>query len=110
MIALPLQGQALKNGNSAFVDENWNAYPDQWDALFNKTRKLGIEDVEQCMAKWQGELAEIKGTLTNIEKNAVSYTHLDVYKRQVQQMGKIRIYSSAFLSGMGWFMDDDCCK
>ena len=28
----------------------------------------------------------------------------------VQQMGKIRIYSSAFLSGMGWFMDDDCCK
>lgn len=33
LIALPLQGQALKNGNSAFVDENWNAYPDQWDAL-----------------------------------------------------------------------------
>lgn len=28
----------------------------------------------------------------------------------VQQMGKIRIYSNAFLSGMGWFMDDDCCK
>ena len=63
------RGRHLKNGNSAFVDENWNAYPDQWDALFNKTRKLGIEDVEQCMAKWQGELAEIKGTLTNIEKN-----------------------------------------
>ena len=60
LIALPLQGQALKNGNSAFVDENWNAYPDQWDALFNKTRKLGIEDVEQCMAKWQGELAAEK--------------------------------------------------
>lgn len=28
LIALPLQGQALKEGNSAFVDENWNAYPD----------------------------------------------------------------------------------
>lgn len=69
LIALPLQRQALKNGNSAFVDENWNAYPDQWDALFNKTKKLGIEDVEQCMAKWQGELAEVRGTLTNIEKN-----------------------------------------
>lgn len=66
---LPLQGQALKNGNSAFVDENWNAYPYQWDALFNKTRKLGIEDVEQCMAKWQRELAEVRGLLTNIEKN-----------------------------------------
>ena len=69
LIALPLQGQALKNGNSAFVDENWNAYSDQWDALFNKIRKLRIEDVEQCMAKWQGELAEVRGTLTNIEKN-----------------------------------------
>ena len=33
LIALPLQGQALKNGNSAFVDENWNAYPNQWDIL-----------------------------------------------------------------------------
>ena len=69
LIALPLQGQALKNGNSAFVDENWNVYPDQWDALFNKTRKLGIEDIEQCMAKWQRELAEVRGLLTNIEKN-----------------------------------------
>ena len=45
LIALPLQGQALKNGNSAFVDENWNTYTNQWDILFNKTRKLGIEDV-----------------------------------------------------------------
>ena len=69
LIALPLQGQALKNGNSAFVDENWNAYPDQWEALFNKTRKLGIEDVEQCMAKWQGELAEARGMLANVDKN-----------------------------------------
>lgn len=29
LIALPLQGRSLKDGNSAFVDENWNAYPDQ---------------------------------------------------------------------------------
>ena len=28
LIALPLQGRALKNGNSAFIDSNWNAYPD----------------------------------------------------------------------------------
>jgi hypothetical protein len=31
LIALPLQGQALKTGNSAFVDENWNAYQKQWE-------------------------------------------------------------------------------
>ena len=29
VIALPLQGMALKKGNSAFVDENWNAYANQ---------------------------------------------------------------------------------
>ena len=33
LIALPLQGVALKNGNSAFVDENWNAYPQQWEQV-----------------------------------------------------------------------------
>ena len=37
LIALPLQGQALKEGNSAFVDENWNAYPDQWKILLTQT-------------------------------------------------------------------------
>ena len=29
LIALPLQGRALKDGNSAFIDENWNAYSNQ---------------------------------------------------------------------------------
>ena len=55
LIALPLQGQALKNGNSAFVDENWNAYPQQWERLF-QTKKLLQEEVEQYIAKWQGGL------------------------------------------------------
>lgn len=35
LIALPLQGQALKKGNSAFIDEKWNAYPNQWKVLKN---------------------------------------------------------------------------
>lgn len=65
LVALPLQGQTLKNGNSAFVDEKWNAYPDQWDVLLNKTEKLGIEDVEAYMSKWQQELEETKGILSN---------------------------------------------
>lgn len=69
LIALPLQGQALKNGNSAFVDGNWNAYPDQWDILFNRTEKLSIEDIEKYMAKWQAELAESKGKLALIRSN-----------------------------------------
>lgn len=59
LIALPLQGKALKSGNSAFVDKNWNAYPDQWEVLLNGTEKISIEHMKQLMEKWQRELGEI---------------------------------------------------
>lgn len=39
LIALPLQAEPLTQGNSAFVDESWNAYPDQLGAL-NAIRKI----------------------------------------------------------------------
>lgn len=66
LIALPLQGQALKEGNSAFIDEEWNAYPDQWQVLFSKP-KLTKEFVEEKIKEWKvpnpvevTELAEIE--------------------------------------------------
>lgn len=67
LIALPLQGQALKNGNSAFVDKNWNAYPDQWDILLHHTEKLSIEEIEKYLAKWKADLAEEKGMLASAD-------------------------------------------
>lgn len=54
LIALPLQGQALKEGNSAFIDEHWNAYPDQWKILLNK-RKLSKEYIEDKIKEWSEE-------------------------------------------------------
>lgn len=54
LIALPLQGKALERGNSAFVDENWDAYPDQWGALF-RTRKLDKIFVEGKVKEWSSE-------------------------------------------------------
>ncbi|MDE7178689.1 MAG: DEAD/DEAH box helicase family protein [Lachnospiraceae bacterium] len=51
LIALPLQGQALKEGNSAFIDEHWNAYPDQWEVLLNK-KKLSKEFIEDKIKEW----------------------------------------------------------
>ena len=33
LIALPLQGVAVRNGNSVFVDEQFNPIKDQWDLL-----------------------------------------------------------------------------
>lgn len=69
LIALPLQGQALKNGNSAFVGENWNAHPNQWEILLHQTEKLGIEDVEGYTKKWKRELAESSGILVGSERD-----------------------------------------
>ena len=65
LIALPLQGDALKKGNSAFIDEDWNAYPDQWDILLNQTKKLSKDEVLSFMAQWQDEIAKEKGHLVD---------------------------------------------
>lgn len=51
LIALPLQGKALKEGNSAFVDVNWNAYPNQWEILINKP-KLSQEFLKLKIKEW----------------------------------------------------------
>lgn len=51
LIALPLQGQALKSGNSAFVDENWQPYPDQWQKLMS-VKKLSAAQVDEYLLQW----------------------------------------------------------
>ncbi|MGI6056136.1 MAG: TOTE conflict system archaeo-eukaryotic primase domain-containing protein [Bilifractor sp.] len=54
LIALPLQPEALKNGNSAFIDTNWNAYPDQFEILRSKP-KLKENEVKDFIRKWREE-------------------------------------------------------
>lgn len=51
LVALPLQGRALQDGNSAFIDENWNAYPDQWDKL-TRVKKISENEVMSFLQKW----------------------------------------------------------
>lgn len=51
LVALPLQGRALLLGNSAFVDKNWNAYPDQWNVLWSKPR-ISAEFMETKIQEW----------------------------------------------------------
>lgn len=62
LVALPLQGQALKLGNSAFIDENWNAYPNQRECL-KEVKKLSSETVEERIKEWSAE--GILGVLSN---------------------------------------------
>lgn len=52
MVALPLQGKALKNGNSAFVDSAWYPYRDQWERLLS-TKKLSEAEIDRLTAEWR---------------------------------------------------------
>lgn len=51
LVALPLQGQARKNGNSEFVDENWNVIKDTWSMLEN-IKLLSKDFVENKINEW----------------------------------------------------------
>lgn len=51
LIALPLQGKALIEGNSAFIDKQWNVYSNQWKVLWSKP-KLSIEFIESKLKEW----------------------------------------------------------
>ncbi len=62
LVALPLQGQALKRGNSAFIDEHWNAIPNQWRTL-TETKKLTKIFVEEKVNEWSED--GILGTLSD---------------------------------------------
>ncbi|MEI7773685.1 MAG: DEAD/DEAH box helicase family protein, partial [Verrucomicrobiota bacterium] len=54
LIALPLQAEPRKEGNSVFVDECFNAYPDQWEYLSRRTLVT---------------LAEVEAVVTEIERS-----------------------------------------
>ena len=50
LVALPLQGQARKQGNSLFVNDEFEAYPDQWQYL-QQLKKISPNQIEQILQK-----------------------------------------------------------
>ncbi len=54
LVALPLQGRAVKCGNSAFVDENWNVYKDQWLILKNII-KIDKNFIQRKVDEWSND-------------------------------------------------------
>lgn len=97
VIALPLQGMALKSGNSAFVDENWNAYEDQLKVLAG-TRRLTRQEIEDYLSLWYstGFTSEDNGTDAPWDKN--SEIEADGVKGVVRIVLADRIYIDS--SGM----------
>lgn len=69
MVALPLQGRALQNGNSAFVDEKWRPYRDQWNSLL-RTNKLSEAEIDRLLAEWcppEGAMSYFQNDPTDTE-------------------------------------------
>ncbi|MGN0225668.1 MAG: TOTE conflict system archaeo-eukaryotic primase domain-containing protein, partial [Prevotella sp.] len=60
LVALPLQGQARRNGNSIFVDESFQPYPDQWAFLLGiqKLSEATVDVILQEHASISGELTK----------------------------------------------------
>lgn len=65
LVALPLQGQARKLGNSVFVDEDFVAFKDQWSYL-QQVVKVSEEEVDVLLQR-KGLSTDIGGLSTTSE-------------------------------------------
>lgn len=61
LIALPLQSGPRKQGNSVFVDEMFNVYPDQW-AFLSSVRRIPRSVIEEL-----AHAAERKGRVVGVD-------------------------------------------
>lgn len=63
LIALPFQGQAQKNRNTLFVDEDLTPYPDQW-AFLSSLPKVTPEQLVECLQALchHGDMGELVDT------------------------------------------------
>ena len=85
LVALPLQGMARRKGNSVFVDENFNAYADQWNVL-SQIQKLSETDLDlllrQHIVPALGELSKTSEAKP-WEAPQIDVTQTDNYPRQI---------------------------
>lgn len=54
LVALPLQGRARKDGNSVFVDNDFEPFADQW-AYLQEIEKMSLADVERLVLRYDKE-------------------------------------------------------
>ena len=103
LIALPLQGQALQQGNSAFVDESWDAYPNQWEYLksVQKISKTFIEE-KSALCSTDGELGTLAKT-EDIEDTEKPWKKLPVlfHKEDAAQPLSITLANGIYIDAAG---------
>ncbi|MFR5731533.1 MAG: hypothetical protein ACLUD2_05825 [Clostridium sp.] len=97
MIAL-FSGKSIKNGNSAFVDRNWNAYPDQWEVLSKHTKNYPLSKLKN-LCENGNELAETSEILTVDEEKTAQ-----TMKREQDFI--YRMLSERCICSRGWCILD----
>ena len=58
LVALPLQGKARRDGNSVFVNEEFQSYTDQWDFLL-KVQKIDETRITDIILKHNSSIVEL---------------------------------------------------
>ena len=77
LVALPLHGKARRLGNSVFVDDNFEPYPDQWQVLANILR-VGESAVDDILKRHQtASLGELVKSSEAKPWESPQYTTLD---------------------------------
>lgn len=81
LIALPLQKEAMRKGNSVFIDDNGVPYPDQWAFLFS-VGKMSFRDVEALVdeASKTGQIIGVRQS--PVEENDEPWMRLPSGKRR----------------------------
>ena len=101
LIALPLQGKALKELNSVFVDEDWEPYYDQWaqiDYFSDPSHKLSLEQINQYLDTWNvvdvTSLSKAVNDITGFEYDGVKPWERDSCFRSSDVTGPMNIVLS----------------
>ncbi|HAR80139.1 MAG TPA: hypothetical protein DCR21_04835 [Succinivibrionaceae bacterium] len=105
LVALPLQGKALLNGNSAFLDDNFEIFQDQFSALFS-TDKLNRDFVVSCLEIWNFSPNNQYGAFFDVDEledtSEITSCSKEVYNSQYSdknqlQFSKAKSSESSFL-------------
>lgn len=66
LIALPFQKEAVRNGNTVFIDDNGNPHADQWDYL-KSIRKISYHELQAVVDKGMktGQIIAVRQSITD---------------------------------------------
>lgn len=75
LIALPLQHLPRGNGNSVFLDPNFNPHPDQW-AFLSSVRRMTLVEVENTVREFvrSGDIIGVRHSVTDDEQTEDPWT------------------------------------